>query len=363
MRHRFHSICPYFAMFPESFVQKHLIWSKPGDIVLDPFSGRGTTVLQALLEGRRAIAGDTNPVAVCVSRAKADPPGLRSLLKRIDELEDLFQNGDWIDEALESDEFFVMCFSEPTLRQLGFLRGVLDWKNRRTDRFIAAIALGCLHGESHRSQWCFSNRMPRTISTKPAYSIRWWTERGCAPPIRDVFKILRGVARFRFESEAPKCRGRVAFADARVLNSRFRELKGEVRLMITSPPYIDTTNYREDQWLRLWFLGGPARPDGYGQGDDRHRGPESYWKFLTEAWRGVSDLLSDGAHVVVRIGGRHVEADSVRAELGRSLRVGLGTSVRLVESRASKIRNGQLKAFRPGAEGTQVEYDLHYRVQ
>jgi len=43
-------------MFPEVFVQKHLAWSRPNDLIFDPFSGRGTTVFESLLNGRRAIA-------------------------------------------------------------------------------------------------------------------------------------------------------------------------------------------------------------------------------------------------------------------------------------------------------------------
>ena len=40
MRHPLHSICPYFAMFPESFVTKQLLaYTERGDIVFDPFSG------------------------------------------------------------------------------------------------------------------------------------------------------------------------------------------------------------------------------------------------------------------------------------------------------------------------------------
>ncbi len=53
MRHRFHSICPYFAMFPESFPEKWIDkLTNPGDTVFDPFSGRGTTPFQALLMNR-----------------------------------------------------------------------------------------------------------------------------------------------------------------------------------------------------------------------------------------------------------------------------------------------------------------------
>lgn len=87
-RHRFHSICPYFAMFPEAFVRHNVLaWSKRGDVVLDPFSGRGTTVFESLLNGRRAIGCDTNPVAYCLSRAKADPPTQEEVTDRLAALE------------------------------------------------------------------------------------------------------------------------------------------------------------------------------------------------------------------------------------------------------------------------------------
>ena len=87
-RHRFHSICPYFAMFPETFVRRNVLaWSKRDDVVLDPFSGRGTTVFESLLNGRKGVGCDTNPVAFCLSKAKADPPQFDEMLERLDALE------------------------------------------------------------------------------------------------------------------------------------------------------------------------------------------------------------------------------------------------------------------------------------
>src|ERR1700722_10963411 len=164
-RHRFHSICPYFAMFPETFVRRNVLaWSKRGDVILDPFSGRGTTIFESLINGRRALGCDTNPVAVCLSKAKAEPPKLNDILRRVDELEK--SNVRFKSRAPElSDEFFTLCFHEETLLQLLFLMKRLKWRSNKTDCFIAALALGCLHGESHRTDLCFSNRMPRTIST------------------------------------------------------------------------------------------------------------------------------------------------------------------------------------------------------
>src|SRR2546428_717921 len=86
--HRLHALCPYFAMFPPDFAREQILQhTKPGQVVLDPFSGRGTTLLEALLNGRKAIAGDVNPVAYCVSAAKAHPPSLGQVWDELDVLE------------------------------------------------------------------------------------------------------------------------------------------------------------------------------------------------------------------------------------------------------------------------------------
>ena len=59
MRNRFLSLCPYFAMFPESFAETWIErLTSPGQVVLDPFCGRGTTPFQAVLMNRRAIGVD-----------------------------------------------------------------------------------------------------------------------------------------------------------------------------------------------------------------------------------------------------------------------------------------------------------------
>ena len=47
--------------------------AKPGDLVLDPFMGGGTTVIEALATGRRAIGLDINALAVLIARVKTTP--------------------------------------------------------------------------------------------------------------------------------------------------------------------------------------------------------------------------------------------------------------------------------------------------
>ena len=364
MRHPLHSICPYFAMFPEDFVAKQLFaYTKRGDYVFDPFCGRGTTVFESLLNGRPAAGTDVNPVAACVAGAKADPPSLNRALARLDELEEKFVRVQSVD--LPRSEFFRACFHRRTLREIAFLRSELNWRRSKTDRFLAAVGLGCLHGESHKTPNCLSNRMPRTISTKPDYSVRWWKERGLVAPERATFEVLRGMLRFRFSQAPAELRGVVRLRDARTASEGFASLKERVALIVTSPPYLDTTDYCEDQWLRLWFLGGEERPLVAKNEDDRYTSAELYWEFLAESWEGCADMVRGNTVIVVRIGGTALEKGELFVGVRDSLKAGLdGYSVRALHSGlTTEIKNRQTNVFRPGTRHRRVEHDFAFRVR
>lgn len=362
MRHRFHSICPYFAMFPEAFVEKHLAASRFDGVVFDPFCGRGTTIFEALLNGREAAGCDLHPVAICITGAKCNPPDRNKALARIDELE---ASRSVLPATVLSDqmtEFFARCFHAETYEEVRFLRANLDWRNDRTDRFIAALCLGALHGESHRSPNYFSNRMPRTISTKPAYSVRWWGKHGYVAPQRDVFAILRHMVDFRFRTPPPERQGEVAESDARKASAAFPHLEGKVTDIITSPPYLDTTNYREDQWLRLWFL-GEAPKSTQARADGRHCNRALYWSFVTEAWKGVAPLLAPQARVVVRIGGRKLSKEEMFGNLVASLETATGRIVTPADDGVTTpVKRTQANSFRGAKASPTVEHDFCFLV-
>ena len=363
MRHPLHSLCPYFAMFPEQFVAKQLFaYTERGDVVFDPFCGRGTTVFESLLNGRPSSGIDINPVAACIGAAKADPPTLPRVLRRLAELEELLSSAG--EDTVPPGPFFAACFHERTLREILFLRRMLDWRRSRVDRFIAAVTLACLHGESHKSANCLSNRMPRTISTKPAYSVRWWADKGLTPPERRTFEILRNVVRFRLAEGVPILKGRVRLGDARRAGRLLPQLRESVRLIVTSPPYLDTTDYQEDQWLRLWFLGGLEHPTSLGSGDNRHTNLEFYWRFLQEAWAGCSDLVRKGTVIVVRIGGTRLKPTELEDGLYASLKDGfMAYRVRqLHRAVTTEIKNRQTNAFRPGTTSGRYEHDFSVRL-
>ncbi len=363
MRHPLHSICPYFAMFPEGFVAEQLYaYTRPDDVVLDPFCGRGTTVLESLLNNRQGLGTDINPVAACIAGAKANVPALKSVLARIGELAGDF--GKQTYRELPPTEFFEHCFHQDTYAEVAFLRGILSWRRSSVDRFIAAVMLGILHGESHRSGMYLSNRMPRTISTKPDYSVRWWRERGLRPPRRETFEVLRQAARFRFSQPPPTRKGHVVLTDARRCARVLRKHEGSVALVVTSPPYIDTTDYAEDQWLRMWFLGGEPKPMLRLHKDDRHTSAENYWSFLEDVWRGCAPLLRDKARIVVRIGGTKLDKPVLLQGLRGSLVQGLGgrTVRALNQGTSSQIAKRQTNSFRPGTSPDRLEHDFTFSI-
>src|SRR5882672_8165612 len=72
--HPFHPMCSYLASFPAALAHAFIArYSRPGDVVLDPFAGRGTVPLQAGAEGRIGVGNDLNPFAHLLTAAKVEP--------------------------------------------------------------------------------------------------------------------------------------------------------------------------------------------------------------------------------------------------------------------------------------------------
>ena len=349
-------------MFPEGFAK---FWieelTNPGQVVLDPFCGRGTTPFQALLMGRRAIAIDVNPVAFCLTFAKTNSPSLGALTGRLTRLERAFDKSEWRGIGSRLPPFFRVAFRPKVLQTLFYLRETLNWRESPVDCMIAALVLGILHGEAGATRPYLSNQMPRTISTKPAYSIRYWEQHELTAPNRDVFEELRKQANFRYESVPPRRTGEVFLDDMRDL-PRLIGTNRKIQCAITSPPYRDVTHFEEDQWLRLWFLGGPPRPThGLVSRDDRLRGPDLYWRMIGDMWRTLGLVLSPDSNIVIRLGSRTNSPE----ELVEALK-GSGVLSRrklyLQSYEVSEIKRRQTHSFRPGTKGCRVEVDCHFSM-
>ena len=354
-KHKLHALCPYFAMFPHTFARAQILeHSRPDGVVLDPFSGRGTTLLEGLLLERQAIGIDVNPVAACVTGAKARVPDLVTVNIRLDELQRTFESDDQEsleEEALSLPLYFRRAFYFTTLREILFLRRHLDWKMNSTDCFLSALVLGSLHGEMDRSPSYFSNQLPRTISPKQTYSLAYWDRNGLWPKKKNTFEILSRRASLRYMHARPSLHGTSLLLDVRKAAAALPLYAAAVDLVVTSPPYLNVTNYEEDQWLRLWFLGGQPHPTyGIVSKNDRHTRPDKYWRFLLQAWVGIAPLLKRGAIIVCRIGGKGLNSDNIIRSLTATVRASFPDVSIVGEPVVTLPSARQTDNFRPGTQ-------------
>lgn len=79
----------YWSKKPHDAIRQYILhYTKPGDLVLDPFCGSGGTALVALMEGRKAIAIDRSPAATFITKNYCTPVDTDELQKAFEELKE-----------------------------------------------------------------------------------------------------------------------------------------------------------------------------------------------------------------------------------------------------------------------------------
>src|SRR5262249_6325984 len=125
--------------------------TRPGDVVYDPFMGRGTTPVQAALMGRHPLGNDVNPLSLLLTRPRLAPPTLDDVAHRLDHI-------DWfdgeIDGAHDHGADLLAFYSPRTLRRICALRqwlldrAPLTGTPDRVDDWIRMVAINRLSGHS-----------------------------------------------------------------------------------------------------------------------------------------------------------------------------------------------------------------------
>jgi len=235
--------------------------SAPGEVVLDPFMGSGTTLVEALVQGRRARGTDINPAALVASRAKTtaiSPIKLRAALGDFDaKLSTIAdeRRGRWLfglpDPLLPANqERLDWWFPRPQQRRLGI---ILAWIEAVGDPSVRDF-LRCVfsHVLKTASYWLMKSSKPTRDKAKLA--------RGVRNPVRPLRQHIRKMERANLEfwnALPQRSRGRsrraadVRPADARKLPWR----PGTVDLVVTSPPYVTSYEYADLHELTSLWLG------------------------------------------------------------------------------------------------------------
>ena len=350
-------VCPYFTMFPLEFPYSVLKrYASEGDWVLDPFCGRGTTNYASRLLGLPSIGIDSSPVAVALSLAKLANAHPRCILASAHQILDEVS----APQDIPSGEFWKWAYHPDVLNVLCRLReGLLANCRSAARKALRAILLGALHGPTPKTRVSyFSNQAPRTYAPKPRYAVKFWRERGLDPQPVDVLQIAAERADRYFDHQ-PRASGQIILGDSRE-SSTFGRIKarGHIKWVVTSPPYYGMCTYIPDQWLRNWFIGGPAAVDYSNEGQVQHSSPETFTSQLRRTWVRTGAVATPGARMVVRFGAindRKVNA----AELLKSSLKDTGWSVLTIRNAGTASR-GRRQASHFGRDANQPldEYDV-----
>ena len=247
--HPLHKLSQYIGAYPPSlahyFIQQ---LSDEGQVVLDPFSGGGTTALEALLTNRQAIASDAFSYAYILSYAKTHPMPLAQFQRYLKAKLAESRTGA-IDATELQHRDLLASYSPSTLEQIVRLRTVLQDDESPEALFTKGIICGVLHGPS---KMFLSLPQKDTVSSTPRYVERYAQEHHLTPPDRDVYECAVNKAQRCLKMPLPEHNSRIHLADSQHLEHVAAD---SVDLIVTSPPYLAVLDYTWNNWLRLWWLG------------------------------------------------------------------------------------------------------------
>jgi len=234
-----HSLHPYPARFIPQIPQKAmLLWSKPGDRVLDPFCGCGTALLEASLMGRTSIGVDNNAIAVLISRAKLthySPRDLTVLSKFADRIVELVES---FSPSVPEYHNVDYWFHTDALDDLSRLKQAITTLTKRQQLLARAVFSSIIVRTSRQDSDTRYARIVREYSAGDAFK-------------RFRTKLCEAVTNARTINGAQKSPSEVHCLDGRKLsNIQDRQID----LIVTSPPYINAYDYHKYHRHRLHWL-------------------------------------------------------------------------------------------------------------
>lgn len=297
--HTLHEIS-YRACFkpqlPRFFIER---LTRPGEVVYDPFMGRGTTLIEAALLGRVPYGCDINPLSQILVRPRLQPPALLEVKARLAQLD--------LTRPVPLDEELLVFYHPQTLTAITNLRDYLRQRAQEgsldaVDAWIRMVATNRLTG--HSTGFFSVYTMPPNQAVSVASQRKINEKRGQTPPLRNVSEIIMKKSRSLLGGLTDQERRQLWGVAGRsvLLTSSCDQTPAlpdaTVSLVVTSPPFLDVVDYQTDNWLRCWFNGLDAGQVPIWQLKD----PQQWQARMTAVFRELQRILVPGGYVAFEVG-------------------------------------------------------------
>jgi len=260
---RIHNIHSFSAKFPPQLPSYFISrMTKPGDIVLDPMMGSGTTIVESSMLGRAAIGYDIDDLANRICKVKTTPikrlclvpPLLQKIADRAEFLKETDTVTDFIGLHFDdkSKEFLDYWFYESTQRELAALMIAMNEVTEQLNKSDRSVIKNFLElnfssiiitksGGVSRAIDLAHSRPHLVKNKKPKNAIKQFIIRSR--------KNLRSLDELGKKIKTPVS---IRIGDAR--NLKLQQPDESVDLIVTSPPYANAIDYmRAHKFSLVWF--------------------------------------------------------------------------------------------------------------
>lgn len=311
--HPMHSMASRSGSFPPALADYFINnFSKIGDLVLDPYSGKGTAPFQACLSDRIGFGVDVTPEAYVLTGAKVNAIKHSEAVEYLKSIRFGISKTNIRDVHPDVKVFFstktlaqILVIKERLLEDLGLDSNKLNYeigqishqtktKKEQLAQYWLGILVGILHGSSNIS---LSLPCSHSFSMAPNYTKNYAKKHSLKKPDRNVIQCMIEKSLYLQSAGIARVNGKAYLGKAQELPKSWEE---KFDLIVTSPPYFTAQSYAWDNWLREWLLGFDFKDvrKQTTQTASYERYSQAMFLFLRESYR----VLKSGKRAFVVVG-------------------------------------------------------------
>jgi len=340
--HRLHPyLGKYIPQLVEIFLRKYF---EPGDTVLDPFAGSGTTLVQANELGINSVGSDVSVFNIIIGKVKT---GQYNLSKLKEETADILEktahltnnaggsfplNGIPNINPITDNPYLMDWFASKALSELLIFRELIP--NYEHQDFLKLVL--SRSARSARLTTHFDLDFPKKPVTEPYDCYKH--SRICSPT-KESFKFLKrycidGIKRIE-EFAQLRTNASIQFIHGDSRTVKFPEIDG----VITSPPYVGLIDYHEQHRYAFELFGledNREQEIGAAKKGQSKAAKENYKEGIAQVFKNAMKRIRKGGRMIVVAGDR----SNLYPEIAEMAGVSLETTIQRHVNRRTGRRSG-----------------------